>query len=189
MKKLVLVVLALITILNALRIGGERVDWRRLGLEALNRTLHDLGVFAHRHIVLKFDEVSREESALELIRYVRNQRTVASLSIELGMNASQDSIREYSPPVGGFKFKEFVIKGLGQWIIETAYSKISGRKDVQLQRAGLRLVSVTNAPGSMHPVELATVFDLEGTRRVIESRKGAQIGNEQRVLLARNPKR
>ncbi|EGT45335.1 hypothetical protein CAEBREN_13131 [Caenorhabditis brenneri] len=109
---MVLVVHPLITILNSGRIGGERADWRHMGLEALNRALHDLGVFALRHIGDRWERAGHLEGSVE-------KDTVLVLSSQLPADF------KYTPPIGGFKFKKFVIKGLGQWIMETAYSKFS----------------------------------------------------------------
>ncbi|EGT50075.1 hypothetical protein CAEBREN_20982 [Caenorhabditis brenneri] len=93
---MVLVVLPLNTILNALRIGGERVDWRRMGLEALNRALHDLGVFALRHIGGRWEraghlQVSQDNARTRRFGPRRAQITVEEYSLR------RDGLRPLAP--------------------------------------------------------------------------------------------
>ncbi|CAL2047041.1 unnamed protein product [Caenorhabditis brenneri] len=116
-------------------------------------------------------------------------------SITPNLARVNEVLAQIGPVAIGFRHNQVLQVGVLRVEPITADSKLSkkvsyreyfAKKRIHLQRGGLRFISVTNAPGSKHPVELARVFDLEDTRLAIQARKGAQIGNERRVLLARS---
>ncbi|CAL2046706.1 unnamed protein product [Caenorhabditis brenneri] len=78
----------------------------------------------------------------------------------------------------GFAHNQVIQIGTLRVEEETAHSTMMFRQTYANWFRVKKLVSVTTASGSKHPVELGTLYHLVMTRRVIRAREDAQRANE-----------